>query len=1038
MIITVQDLAKYNILGFMPEEVSYLKQGQYLTFFYNFSDELGSILSIRNVKIVDHLVLSCYNGLSPSERFGYFTEGFNTQSKLFYLVLSYGVLMSENKEQNETILKNCFIEFKKRDIDSAKAKLEKTTYGNIFPVFSRQNFVTAFNQFVIGDDIYKLPALSIFDMVDGYLNKVQKKGLYGPTLNKIVKAIPNPNGGFITEYGNKLKYFSVGEKSNIVKNNPNFSQAKELYRQGIPINDIFIQTGFWRSKFDTMWRFAINGDESASIIHPEPNFIFRKKDSNFPYEVNSNRLLDDNYLRGLTLKGWDTVLGDVLTFPELYKHYPSLYNTKIFYGAETTERYNFYYQPSNKYLVIYGDPNKWDIKTVLLHEVQHAVQAIEGFATGGSPDVAKMIQAIGGNGVKEYFFTVDYIKKIFLQEAREGGTYSFTFYNLLAKDNGFTIYTQEQYYNGREAIFMQILGFRANLARAVAGANSTEATSIDKFLGEEIVKGFKVIIDLAEKAEKMTGRLIGSGFTREQAQYSYFRAYESLLGEMEARDTQHSANIVFPVDNYFLPITSESIPDEEVNVAFEMNYEEEEKSFVPTSPMGAIEKDENGKFTIHLYESFNTDPILHELGHIVFQSLTADDQQSILSKMTNALTAEKITEAGGNEEVFCQLFIAYIFNLNLDEDFNSEFARGNKFKESKFLNSEFSQILNFDLIDTKASDKEYEDRKKYLSLLLTEITKESKVEVIDGGVNGIAFINNDGSSEDLISAVFDFLKKQNPDQAPEQDIEEEEREEEEEQEEESQPMPELTPKQKILQKCTIEGNVVKLPEGQLDRKLYEEVKNALELIGGKWKGGKTAGFVFLTDPTELLAEISLGAKRNLKKEYQFFGTPDVLSDELVAYAQIKESDIVLEPSAGQGAIVKAINRVYPKMKVYCYESMAVNKIFLNKIPQVQLIGDDFLAHGDKKFDKIIANPPFAKNQDIDHVKEMFSCLKPGGRLVSITSNHWEKSTNKKETAFRNWLSEVGAEIKQIGRGAFKESGTTVGGLILIINKPKNS
>jgi hypothetical protein len=43
-------------------------------------------------------------------------------------------------------------------------------------------------------------------------------------------------------------------------------------------------------------------------------------------------------------------------------------------------------------------------------------------------------------------------------------------------------------------------------------------------------------------------------------------------------------------------------------------------------------------------------------------------------------------------------------------------------------------------------------------------------------------------------------------------------------------------KEEVLQNCTVEGTVVKLPEGQLDRKLYQEVAKALELIGGKWKG----------------------------------------------------------------------------------------------------------------------------------------------------------------------------------------------------------
>ena len=43
----------------------------------------------------------------------------------------------------------------------------------------------------------------------------------------------------------------------------------------------------------------------------------------------------------------------------------------------------------------------------------------------------------------------------------------------------------------------------------------------------------------------------------------------------------------------------------------------------------------------------------------------------------------------------------------------------------------------------------------------------------------------------------------------------------------------MTTKEQVLQNCTIEGNIVKLPNIQLDRKLYQEVAKSLELIGGK-------------------------------------------------------------------------------------------------------------------------------------------------------------------------------------------------------------
>lgn len=244
----------------------------------------------------------------------------------------------------------------------------------------------------------------------------------------------------------------------------------------------------------------------------------------------------------------------------------------------------------------------------------------------------------------------------------------------------------------------------------------------------------------------------------------------------------------------------------------------------------------------------------------------------------------------------------------------------------------------------------------------------------------------------------------------------------------------MTTKEDILSKCTVEGNIVKLPEDQLERKLYLEVAKSLNLIGGKWKGGKVQGFVFLTDPTELLNEIANGGDRNLKKEFQFFGTPAPLADYLVELAEVDNSHSILEPSAGQGAIIRAINAVCD-VTVDCYELMELNRIVLRDSGlNFYLIGANFLNHNRKKYDRIIANPPFTKNQDIDHILDMWEYLNDGGRLVSICSTSWFNGSQKKQTQFKQWLDGNGAEILDIEPGAFKESGTNVGGKIIILCK----
>jgi hypothetical protein len=241
----------------------------------------------------------------------------------------------------------------------------------------------------------------------------------------------------------------------------------------------------------------------------------------------------------------------------------------------------------------------------------------------------------------------------------------------------------------------------------------------------------------------------------------------------------------------------------------------------------------------------------------------------------------------------------------------------------------------------------------------------------------------------------------------------------------------------ILEKCTVDGNVVKLPNIQLERSSYMEVKKKLEGIGGKWKGGKTSGFVFPSCPKQLLNNIQGGEKINLKKDFQFFDTPDYLCDKLVELAGIEENHLVLEPSAGQGAIVKAIHRAHNRMKVFCYELMDQNTIELLKIGtgSLTVLGNDFLKNQNEYlFDRIVANPPFTKNQDIDHVMHMYKHLNKGGRLVSIMGKGWTFREGNKEKEFRSFLEQKSAIVEDIQKGAFKSSGTMVETVIVIIDK----
>jgi len=247
------------------------------------------------------------------------------------------------------------------------------------------------------------------------------------------------------------------------------------------------------------------------------------------------------------------------------------------------------------------------------------------------------------------------------------------------------------------------------------------------------------------------------------------------------------------------------------------------------------------------------------------------------------------------------------------------------------------------------------------------------------------------------------------------------------------PVENMNTLQESLSKCTIAGNVLHLPKEQLSN--YNELRTALLKAGAQYKKNT---FVFPNEARPYVDKLMGGEVVNLKKEFQFFATPKKIADEMAAFAMVgfdPNSMTILEPSAGQGALVKACLEHHSNIRFDCCELMDINRSILEKIDGCTIIAEDFLKVGRfAYYDRIIANPPFAKNQDIDHIRLMFKHLKEGGRIVAIASVHWQFASGKKETEFKAWLDEIGATYENLDAGDFKESGTNVKTCMIIIDK----
>jgi predicted RNA methylase len=189
--------------------------------------------------------------------------------------------------------------------------------------------------------------------------------------------------------------------------------------------------------------------------------------------------------------------------------------------------------------------------------------------------------------------------------------------------------------------------------------------------------------------------------------------------------------------------------------------------------------------------------------------------------------------------------------------------------------------------------------------------------------------------------------------------------------------------------------------------------------------------VFESDPIDLIdTAVLTGEVVDKKKEFQFFETTDDISEQMIELADVKADENALEPSAGRGAIARKLLRITPHVDIV--ELNKENYEYLLKGGYRTCINQDFLMiDAGYKYDKIVMNPPFCKQQDIDHVLHACQLLKESGTLVSVMSEGTFFRDNQKAKIFRTMLSEYGYSIP-LDEGAFKESGTMVKTRLVVI------
>lgn len=177
------------------------------------------------------------------------------------------------------------------------------------------------------------------------------------------------------------------------------------------------------------------------------------------------------------------------------------------------------------------------------------------------------------------------------------------------------------------------------------------------------------------------------------------------------------------------------------------------------------------------------------------------------------------------------------------------------------------------------------------------------------------------------------------------------------------------------------------------------------------------------------------------KHYGFYPTPEAAALTLIENVPMYRRDgepvlTVLEPSAGTGNLAGLL--AAKGAAVDCVEIQAHLANDLSRSGRYrQVVRADFLAlrpDALPAYDRVVMNPPFDRERDIDHVMHALKFLKPDGFLTAIMSAGTEFRETRKSTAFRALMEQMNAHWRDLPPGSFAEAGTYCNTIILSVWK----
>ena len=210
-----------------------------------------------------------------------------------------------------------------------------------------------------------------------------------------------------TESGVKYSMSGVHSKTS---DSLKLMTAEELQEKGVDSETIRQETGWFRG-YDGKWRFELSDRDMEFNIHgffTNPDVIrYKELENKLINEPENITEAEEGELRSLSknlngVKKTPKNLGDYLKHDKLFEAYPQLKDISLRFDYLSDGELGAYDSVRNEITLNYGlRDNKDAIEDTLIHEIQHAVQHIEGFATGSSVEYWKnqrrdIVDTIGG------------------------------------------------------------------------------------------------------------------------------------------------------------------------------------------------------------------------------------------------------------------------------------------------------------------------------------------------------------------------------------------------------------------------------------------------------------------------------------------------------------------------------------------------------------------------------------------------------------------------------------------------------------------